>query len=266
MESKSVTEAKEILQRIFCRKTIVLMQSGDHAIASALALAKNLGRERVFIQDQGGWLTYRSYPKKLGLQVVELKTDYGLLILSELEKIDGKSALLVNSLSGYFAEQQMDKIAKICKRKNCILINDASGSIGTDIGKIGDIILCSFGKDKPVNLYYGGCIAYDIDKHIDDDFDSAKAEALVNELKKLPQRIKYLEGISEKVKDDLRVFDIIHCSSRGINVLVRFKTEGEKQRIIDYCKQHNYEYTICPRYIRVNENAVSIEVKRLKQA
>ena len=39
--------------------------------------------------------------------------------------------------------------------------------------------------------------------------------------------------------------------------------DEEKDKIIKYCKENNYEYTLCPRYIRVNENAVSIEVKRL---
>jgi len=48
-----------------------------------------------------------------------------------------------------------------------------------------------------------------------------------------------------------------------INVIIKFDDEEVKQRIIEYCKENNLEYTVCPRYIRVNENAVSIELKRL---
>ena len=38
-----------------------------------------------------------------------------------------------------------------------------------------------------------------------------------------------------------------------------------KQRIIDYCNENNLEFTECPRYIRINEPAISIEVKRLEK-
>jgi len=247
---------------LFGKKNIVLTQSGDHAILYALGLAKNLGKEKAFIQDQGGWLTYKSYAKKAGLQVFELKTDYGVLMLDEFKKLDNKSVLLVNSLSGYFAEQPMKEIARICKEKNCLLINDASGSIGTELAKIGDIIICSFGKDKPVNLHYGGCIASDEWNWPNDDFDAGRIEALDTELNNLPERIKKLEQLSKQIKKDLAEFDILHKNSRSINVVVRYTTDEQKENIINYCNTKHLQFTLCPRYIRVNEKAVSIEVKR----
>jgi len=60
----------------------------------------------------------------------------------------------------------------------------------------------------------------------------------------------------------LKDFKIIHAEEEGFNVVVRFKNDEEKEKILKYCEQKEYEYTICPRYIRVNENAVCIEVKR----
>ncbi|MBI4141867.1 hypothetical protein HY484_03010, partial [Candidatus Woesearchaeota archaeon] len=43
---------------------------------------------------------------------------------------------------------------------------------------------------------------------------------------------------------------------------VKFNNEQEKQQLIDYCNKNKYEYTLCPRYIRVMDNAISIEVKK----
>ena len=56
--------------------------------------------------------------------------------------------------------------------------------------------------------------------------------------------------------------DIIHADKKGINVVIKFRNEAEKKRIIYYCDKNNYQYTECPRYKRVNCNAISIEVKR----
>ena len=38
----------------------------------------------------------------------------------------------------------------------------------------------------------------------------------------------------------------------------------EKEAITMYCESNGYEFTECPRYIRIIEPAISIEVKRLE--
>ena len=256
-------EVQEKLQELTGKQKIKLVKSGDHAILSVLKFCKNQGKEKVLIQDQGGWLTYRDYPKKAGLEKVELKTDYGIIDLEDLkENADEKSVLLVNSLNGYFSEQPMEEIAEICAEKKCLLVNDASGSIGTELAQIGDIIIGSFGKDKPVNLHYGGFIAFDEDYSFEGEFDPSKSDALDEELDKLFARQLRWNGMHWKIKADLKDFDIIHKDKTGINVVVRFKDEKEKEKIIQYCDENKLPYTICPRYIRVNCDAVSIEVKR----
>jgi len=255
---------EEKVQELTGKKNIKLVESGDHAILYVLKLVKTLGKEKVLIQDQGGWLTYRDYPKKAKLETVELKTDYGILDLDDLrKKADEKSVLLVNSLTGYFAEQPMKEIEAICAEKNCLLINDVSGTIGTELARIGDIILGSFGKDKPVNLHYGGFIACDEDYEFEGSFDSGRLEALNEEMDKLFVRLLEWERINMKIKSSLKSFDIIHRDKKGINVVVKFSNEEGKQKIIKYCEENKFPYTICPRYIRVNENAVCIEVKKI---
>jgi dTDP-4-amino-4,6-dideoxygalactose transaminase len=256
-------DAIEKLKELTGKDEIKLVESGDHAILSVLKFCKKQGKERVLIQDQGGWLTYRDYPKKAGLEKVELKTDYGIIDISDLrDKVDEKSVLLVNSLNGYFSEQDMFEIAKICAEKNCLLVNDVSGSIGMEPGKIGDILLGSFGRDKPVNLHYGGVIAFSDDLEFEGEFDDSKLKELGEKLDELFARQLRWDGMHWKIKADLKDFDIIHRDKPGINVVVKFSNEEEKNKIIEYCDENKLAYTICPRYIRVNCDAVSIEVKR----
>lgn len=255
-------EVQDKLKELTGKKQIKLVESGDHAIFSVLKSCRNQGKEKVLIQDQGGWLTYRDYPKKKGLEKIELKTDYGILDLEDLKaKADEKSVLLVNSLNGYFSEQPMEEIAEICAKKKCLLINDASGSIGTELAKTGDIIIGSFGKDKPVNLHYGGFIAYDSGE-FEGEFEDSRLEALNEELDKLFAKLLAWETKNLQIKKDLKNRDIVHPASKGINVVVKFSSEEEKEKILKYCEENDLPYTLCPRYIRVNCDAVSIEVKR----
>ena len=261
-------EAIEKLSELFKKTRIQLVESGDHAVLAVLKLMASQGTKKVLIQDQGGWLTYKDYPKKEGFQTIEIKTDYGIIDLEDLRnKADSQSILLVNSLNGYFSEQPMQEIAGICAEKKCLLVNDASGSVGTDIASFGDIIICSFGRDKPINLHYGGCIAYDDQKwRFSGEFEEDKMDSLEKELDKLFARLDAWEKITDKIKKDLHGFKIIHANSRGINVIVKFSDESEKNKIIKYCDDNKLPYTLCPRYIRVNETAVSIEVKRIHEA
>jgi len=258
-------EAEEKLRQLFNKQKIKLTKSGDHAILSVLRYASSIGKTKALIQDQGGWLTYRDYPKKAGIEKIELKTNYGIIDLNDLRaKADNKTILLINSLTGYFAEQPMEEITKICAEKKCLLVNDASGSTGTQTGSFGDIILCSFGKDKPINLHYGGCIAYDKGE-FEGEFDAVKIQELNKELDNLFVRLQDWDKTNMKIKQDLKQYKIVYPEKRGINVVIRFENEQEKQEITEYCKKNNYQYTMCPRYIRVNCDGISIEVKRLSQ-
>ena len=256
------------LQELTGNKYVQLTEKGNSSVLIALTLAKNLDKEKVLIQDQGGWITYKQYPKKLGLEIIELKTNYGLIDLTDLEdKADENSVLLINSSPGYAAFEDMGKVMEVCKRKKCLLINDVSGSIGTENAKIGDIVFGSFGRWKPINLEYGGFIATNNDKYYEEFeasfFDEHRYDDLLEKINRLAERLKILREKRRKILEDLASFNIVHKDKDGINIIVKFDNDEAKQRIIDYCKENKLEYTECPRYIRINENAVSIEVKRL---
>ena len=255
------------LREISGKEFIQLTERGNKSIELALELAKQLRKSKVLVQNQGGWIHYKKAAESLKLNIIELNTDAGLIDLPSLELLaDSHSVLLINSMPAYASLDNMQKISEICKKNNCLLINDISGSIGTEEAKIGDIFVCSFGKWKPINLEYGGFIATD-DKDYYTDFnpsyfDESKYAQLMEKLNQMNERLSVLKNLRQQVLEDLQSFDIIHKDKNGINVIIRFTDEEIKERIINYCKENELEYVECPKDIRVNENAISIEVKR----
>ncbi len=284
------------LLRIYTKHNHVkLAQRGNKAIAAALKCAKLINKKKyVLVPDQGGWLTFLNYPKKAGFEVKTIKTNYGIIDLDDLKnKADGASAILYTNPAGYFAEQPINEIYRICKNK-CIVILDVSGSIGCKLcnGDYADIIVASFGKWKPVNLLYGGFISF---KNKNDyvqskkiltelNFDKTKSDSLYKKLKNIKKRYDLFYETAKKIKKDLNNCKIIHKNKKGINVVAAFSNEKEKKDLIDYCERNKYEFTLCPgyhknlqskslghkkhpksvfSYIRVNKDALSIEVKRL---
>ncbi|MBI4919107.1 DegT/DnrJ/EryC1/StrS aminotransferase family protein [archaeon] len=256
------------IKEITGKKYIKLDKSGDHAIKRIIALCVLFGKDRLLIQDQGGWLTYKSFARRNGLMVVEVKTDYGVIDLADFEnKLTPNCAVLINSLAGYFAEQPIEKIFELCQSKQCLLINDISGSVGTKNGMIGNILICSTGTYKPINLGYGGFIATNdedlFNKIVNNVFDEKKLPGLEREVDRLEARKKNFRKISTQIKEDLKDMNILHREDKGINVVIKYDNQEQKERIINYCKEKNYPFTECPRYIRVLDTAISIEVKRL---
>jgi len=255
------------LQSLTGKDKIILTRRGNKALKFILKALTT--EKKVLIQDQGGWITYPQYAKDMKFELIELKTDYGLVDLEELKgNVDCDSIVLINSMPGYFAYEKMEEIAKICTEANATLVNDVSGSIGSSEGKFGDIIFGSFGRWKPLNAEYGGFIATDEGIHKDvlgempSVFEEKFVSVLFDKMKKLNSRIEHLKETASKVKEDLKDFDVIHRGHEGFNVVVKFKDDSEKEKILKYCEQNDFEYTECPRYIRVNEKAICIEVKR----
>ncbi len=250
---------------------IKLTSRGNMSIFLAMYMAKKENSKPYFlIPDQGGWLTYKTYPKIFNFNIKELKTDKGIIDLEELKQVARKcSALLYSNPAGYFAEQPAKEIYEICKEEECLVIMDVSGSIGNEIcnGEYADFMVGSFGRWKPVNVEYGGFISAKEqwpDKNIFSLYRSCdeKLQQIYEKLKEAPEKINSFMQKAEKIKQDLNELEIIHKDKKGINVVVAYKTDFEKTKIIEYCEKNNLEYTECPRYIRVEEPAISIEIKR----
>jgi len=247
---------------------VALLTRGNAAILEALKISMKIsGKKTVLIPDQGGWLTYSKYPKKLGLDIVELKTDNGLFYLNSIKENSGSACcLLYENPAGYFAEQDIKTIYDNCK---CTVICDVSGCIGDKElcdGRYADIMIGSFGRWKPINVEYGGFISVK-EKYKrflpEDDFDAIHYSELMKKLDGVGKRLEFFYATAEKVKKELNDYDIVHRDKKGINVIVKYKDDIEKQEIISYCESNKYEFTRCPRYIRITDEGVSIEIKRL---
>ncbi|MBS3128403.1 DegT/DnrJ/EryC1/StrS family aminotransferase [Candidatus Woesearchaeota archaeon] len=267
-----IDEIKQDISKLVQKKQVVLVKRGNDAIQQSLQLAHLLGKRKLLICDQGGWLTYPTYGKDMGFEIVVMKTDHGVLSPQELQKhLDEKSVLLINSLPGYISPQDMGILEQNCKRKNCFLINDAAGSIGTVHAQIGNIILASFGSDKPLKIGFGkaGFIACDDDTFLDHfipfSFSEKELQEIKNAVKGLQDRLRFLQQKRIPVIKELQEKNkkILFPTRYGINVIILFENEKEKKEIITYCEKNHLEYTLCPREIRVLDNAVSVEIKRL---
>jgi len=257
-------DAVESIKSLTCKNFVYFFKSGDDAIFFLLSYLKNKGFNKVLIPDMGGWFSYKKFPKKLGIDVVQIKTDDGLVDLNDLAlKISSNSFVLINSLGGYFVDEPMVDIERICKDNNVLLINDVSGSIGTGDAFYGDFCVGSFGNDKPIDIGYGGFLGCNAAIAMPDS-PMASPEGLADAISILKEKLLFWKIIRRDVMKDLDSYDILHKDSDGINIVAAFNTDTEKESLINYCQAHNLEFVNCPSYIKVERPAISIEVKRRK--
>ena len=211
----------------------------------------------------------------MGLKIDEVKCDNSKINLVDLEKkliSHEYQALLYQNPGGYFAQQPMQDIYELCKEHDCLVIMDVSGGIGTELcnGQYADLIVGSFGKWKLIDVGNGGFISCKNsklwDKLIFNDKILSDDNILIKILQKiegLPKRINELNLSREKILQELIELPIIYPKDVGFVVVIKFNNEREKGKILKYCEKNDLPYTECPRYIRLNDSAISIEVKRL---
>lgn len=268
---------KAILRKLTGHLYIEIVPRGNAAITSALSIFPK--GSTVLIPEEGGWIHYKKAPAQLRLKVVEVKCDDTKINLANLqEKIQEKinlvkpAAFLYQNPGGYFAEQPMKEIYELCRKNNCLVIMDVSGSLGTSLcdGNYADILVGSFGEGKLVEAKVGGFISAKegkmwerVKSKADIMKDENSLQKIHQQLLLLPKRIAYLQKIRKKIIQELSGFSILHPHDTGLVVVVKYHDEKEKQKLLEYCVRNNYPYTECPRYIRVNKKAISIEVKQM---
>ena len=264
-----MNSAERQLAALVNHRHATLTPRGNAAIFFSLFIAKKMGKKKVLIPDQGGWLTFRTYPTVLGMDMELLKTNDGVIDPQTIS-LSPDTVLLYAQPAGYFAEQDMKAIYERCK--SMLVIADVSGSVGSELchGGYADILLGSFSEWKPLNIGYGGFVSVKEKEMV----DYGKEIVTINKvhptlekevearLKTCTQRYHDLFAKAEKTKRDLAEYDIIHREKKGINVVIAYKNEKQKDDLISYCKKQQLEYTLCPRFIRVMRPAISIEIKR----
>ena len=93
--------------------------------------------------------------------------------------------------------------------------------------------------------------------------DQESLQKIQDKLNTIQERISYLQNIKNKVIFDLKDYNIVHKDDFGFVVVVKFSKDDEKEKIVSYCKKNKLPFTECPRYIRINQKAISIEIKKL---
>jgi dTDP-4-amino-4,6-dideoxygalactose transaminase len=278
-DERKKQEALKLISRHTKHKQVRLVQRGNAAIFCALVIAKKTNpRKYILIPDQGGWLSFRTYPQILGFETKTVKTDLGIVDIADLEKkAKDASAFIVTSFAGYSAEQPMKEISAVCRKHNCLLIEDASGALGDETlcdGTVSDIIVGSFGRWKPVNVGYGGFISAAKKEHFEaanEIFSTTNHypahDNLISKLKGLPSRLKSMQKLAEEAKKDISSLypgiKIAHKSLRGLNVIALCAADSDNKNIKAYCDRKGYQYVECPNYTRVEEKGISIELKRI---
>ena len=251
------------MQLPISHKYYAITARGNAAITSALSLFQK--EDLILIPEEGGWLTYL----KTNHQTV--KCDNAKLLLEDLkQKLKLKpKALLYHNPGGYFAEQPMKEIYALCKQHNCLVIMDVAGSLGTPLanGNYADIMVGSFGKWKLVEARVGGFISAKekilFNKlQIKELEDPESLQIIRKNLDLLPERIEYLTNLKNTITQDLQDLNILYPNDLGFVVIITYTSQEEKEKILKYCEQNSLEWTECPRYIRVNKPAISIEIKR----
>jgi hypothetical protein len=266
---------KEELRKLSSHDYIEIVTRGNAAIKSSLSFFPD--RKIILIPEEGGWISYKNIPPQLGLKIVEVKCNDAKIDLHDLKsKLQGNGteskpvAFLYQNPGGYFSEQPMQEIYELCQENGCLVIMDVSGSLGTKLcdGRFADILVGSFGKWKLVEAHVGGFISckglklFNKLKHLP-LLEEDKLKIIVERLTELPKRIKFFLEERNRINEDLKELDIVHREDLGFVVVVKFTDQVGKGKIVEYCKKKGYEFTECPRYIRLNRPAISIEVKRL---
>ena len=223
--------------------------------------------EKVQIQNEGGWKTYKTIPKIVGLKIVEVGTENGVIDVDKLSK----SPLILCEPAGYITSNE--KNVKLIRAKTDFLILDISGSIGKDYIKKfdADIVVCSFGDYKPLGIGYGGFFATNNEKiysSLKELFECFKTnideKELLEKLEKLDSKYKMYEVVKKKVIKDIEKIGVeLIFDKNGINIFAKIKSENEKKMVDEYLKKENIPFLNCPEYHRLNQKGISIEIKRM---
>ena len=269
---KSYTEeVQKKVRDLTFHESVVLTNNGNAAIMLAISA---IG-DSILIPDQGGWNGFKQISKLLKKEVVNLKTDQGLVKASELEKYRD-TALILTSFAGYSGEQDLKEISKVCKENNITLIEDASGGLGDSCRKVGngeysDIIIASTGSPKIINVGSGGILSAKNSDLIEETKTLQKitktneiiASGMYSELKNIKEKLKLTFNANTYLKNNID--DVIHADLRGLNTIIKDSNPKELSwKLKENLKINKSGFiTKCPNYNRIKEKAIAIEIKNL---
>ncbi|WP_421078103.1 hypothetical protein Mjas_01855 [Methanothermococcus sp. Ax23] len=283
----NIEELKHAINDLmYSKKNISILPSGNAGIYVASNILYNIidtssSNCNVLVPDMGGWKGFMTYPKMFNFNIVELRTNYGIVDINTLDEEIKKNnihALFLTSLAGYLAHQPLKEIKKICEENEVIFVEDISGGIGGDCG-YGDMVVCSTGSPKIINCEYGGFIGIS-DKISEQLIEKNKINDLKNLLKtyKVPNIYGLMKEETIKAKKTykkcVRFSNILKNEfenayfkdNEGVCVFLEYNNPKEiSKNINSVIKLDNGKSVItkCPIYERILKSGIVVEIKKM---
>lgn len=266
---------EESIRNLTGHHQVKIVNSGDAAILSVMSTLKGT----VLIPDQGGWSGFAKIAHIMGLETKKIGTNMGIMVPEVLAEFLDKTpvtALFLTSFAAYTAEQPLKEIYQICDERDVLLVEDASGALGDPSkrlaqGKQAHVILASTGSPKMVNAGSGGFFSTDREELVVDSKRITRAlraspltcaaikVEVQNASKSFSKTVKACNFLKKEFKN------AFHRDKRGVNVCL----STADPRKLAYHLRNQIEvlgggmFTICPRYDRLNEPALCLEIKNL---
>jgi hypothetical protein len=254
---------------------VKVVNSGNAAILSVMSTIKGT----ILIPDQGGWSGFEEMARIMHLETRKLDTKLGVIkpeILVEFLEHNPVEALFLTSFAAYTAEQPLKEIYQICEEKDVLLVEDASGALGDPTKKLANgsqahVILASTGSPKMVNAGSGGFFSTDREDLVVDSKRVTKAlraspltcAAMGVEMQNASKSFSKTVAACNFLKNEFK--SAYHRDKKGVNVCLHVANP----RKFAHQLQNHIEVvgggmiTICPRYERLTESAICLEIKNL---
>ena len=249
-----------------------IMNSGNSAIFTVM----NNFQEKIMVPDQGGWSGFIKIAEFLGLELIYLPTDHGLIDPKQLIDVfikEKPEAFFLTSFAGYTAEQPIKEIYEVCDEEGVVMVEDASGALGDETGMLANgkhshIIVASTGTPKIVNVGNGGFISTNLKEVLETPLKFLQADhvtcaGISQEIKHATPTLSKTISSSLYLKDELE--NVFHEDKRGVNVICKADNPNKlAKELRTVIKVHNGGMiSKCPRYDRILEDAVALEIKNL---
>jgi aspartate aminotransferase-like enzyme len=256
-------------------KEIKVVNSGNAAILSVMSTLNGT----VLIPDQGGWSGFEEMASLMKLPTKKIETNQGVIapeILMEFLNDNPVEALFLTSLAGYTAEQPLKEIYQVCDENDVLLVEDASGALGDPTKKLAwakqaHVIIASTGSPKMINAGSGGFLSTDRENLVRDSKKITKTlrassltwAAIGVEVQNASESFSKTVSACEFLKNEFEI--AFHRDKRGVNVCL---STADPKKLAHKLRDHikvagGGMITTCPRYERLNEPAVCLEIKNL---
>lgn len=224
---------KNFLEEKYNGKTI-LTYKGREALTLALQILNLPKESQVAINGFTCYAVYKAVVQAglipICLDLEERNTD--LNFSSEaLEKTLGENknikVVVIQNTLGYPTD--IEKIAKICKEKNIILIEDLAHCVGTkydngqEAGSVGDFVALSFSQDKVIDAVSGGTLVIRNKQYSNKTIQQFKN---INNLQQLKDRL--YPSLTYKIRFfyNLGLGKVFHFLLKQFNLLSKPMQEG----------------------------------------